>query len=110
MLRAAGPLILAMAGCRTISAACEPARAFRPWDAVPAARQATPEDRMPARDLPDALIAFYQGHMRAAHLPGAGCRLRPTCSLFARRAFQKWSALGFVLVADRLFVREHPFM
>jgi putative component of membrane protein insertase Oxa1/YidC/SpoIIIJ protein YidD len=61
-------------------------------------------------DVPDLLIAFYQRHLRPMRLPGEGCRLRPTCSIFAREALRKWRLLGFILVADRLFIREHPFM
>jgi putative component of membrane protein insertase Oxa1/YidC/SpoIIIJ protein YidD len=104
--RLAGALALALAGCRTAGPRCEPVAPFVPWDSSPA----QPAERSAARDLPDALLAFYQAHMRAPHLPGGGCRLRPTCSVFARQAFQRWYAAGFLLVADRLFVREHPFM
>jgi putative component of membrane protein insertase Oxa1/YidC/SpoIIIJ protein YidD len=104
-------LLLTVLACRSApSPRCETVPAFGPWDARDALPAPGTDDGSGARDLPDALIAFYQRHMRAPHLPGTGCRLRPTCSVFARQAFQKWYLFGFVLVADRLFVREHPLM
>jgi putative component of membrane protein insertase Oxa1/YidC/SpoIIIJ protein YidD len=91
---------------------CRPRVAYAPWDAAPpTSTRATPLGRgLDAAGPGDALIAFYQRRMRAPEIPGAGCRFRPSCSTFAREAVRRWSIFGFVLIVDRLFVREHPFM
>jgi putative component of membrane protein insertase Oxa1/YidC/SpoIIIJ protein YidD len=84
--------------------------AYTPWDAQPAHGAAGLSSGEDPAGPGDALVAFYQRRMRAPELPGAGCRFRPSCSTFAREAVRKWSLFGFVLIVDRLFVREHPFM
>ncbi len=88
---------------------CTPVAAFVPWDHASRTRPAR-FDSDSAAGISDGLLALYQHHLRRPTLPGQGCRLRPTCSVFARQALQQWHIFGFVLVADRLFVREHPFM
>lgn len=85
---------------------------FTPWDA-PGPAPIVSTAVMPGGaggGLADGLISFYQRDMRSPHLPGQGCRMRPTCSVYARIAIERWYVLGLVLIADRLFVREHPFM
>lgn len=89
--------------------------AFHPWDAATTAgsgsRPAVDKPRGESDgDLPDRLLAIYQRSLRRPARPGWGCRLRPSCSAFARQALQKWRAAGLILVADRLFVREHALM
>jgi len=98
---------IALAACGIGASPCPPpARPFAPWDA----RRPTPAAVAPPRDLADALVVMYQRRLRAPRLPGEGCRLRPTCSEFARGALARWRVLGLALIADRLFVREHPLM
>lgn len=109
-------------GCMgTTPLPCPPVPAFAPWDMAPEpdqqdrstalpARESPSRAPLPAADLADALIATYQQHLRAPHLPGDGCRLRPTCSAFGREALSRYHVLGWVWLADRLVIREHPGM
>jgi len=62
-----------------------------------------------ARGAADGLIAWYQRALRRPEMPDTGCPFYPSCSTFARRALDRWGVLAFVLIADRLFVREHPW-
>lgn len=95
---------------RSLLPTCDQPIAFTPWD------DAQPDRRDPltrgeqTADLADGLVAWYQRRLRADDPPGLGCRLAPSCSTFARLALRKWRVLGLVLIADRLFVREHPYM
>jgi putative component of membrane protein insertase Oxa1/YidC/SpoIIIJ protein YidD len=66
------------------------------------------DDGGDSRGAADGLIAWYQRALRRPELPGTGCPFYPSCSAFARQALDRWGVLGFVLIADRLFVREHP--
>ena len=89
--------------------ACPVVKPFAPWDAsrpspAPSATRKTPDEPFAA------LIGFYQRNMRSPKLPGEGCRLRPTCSVYGRQSLERWRALGVLLLADRLLVREHAFM
>jgi len=110
-------LVMLGSGCeaRRLKERCEPRPAFAPWDdlarsdAVPGQGDSL-DSGAAVSGLSDGLIAFYQRHMRHAHLPGQGCRLRPTCSVYGRLAVRKWGPIGLILTADRIFVREHPFM
>ena len=81
--------------------------AFAPWDALPVTGKPAVS---PPADLPDFLLAAYQRHGRAPQLPGEGCRFRPTCSAYAREAFERWKVLGVIWTADRLLVRESAGM
>lgn len=107
-------LLVAAAGCRiAVGTRCAPTRAFAPWDAAaprPSPAAAALEQGHAISGLADALVAVYQRHLRDPMLPAQGCRLTPSCSVFARRALGRWNLFGAVLVIDRLIVREHAFM
>jgi putative component of membrane protein insertase Oxa1/YidC/SpoIIIJ protein YidD len=98
---------LVLAACAVRDPHCAVRPAFAPWDER---APAPPVEVAPARDLADGLVALYQRRLRAPRRPGEGCLLRPTCSEFARIALDRWRVLGLVLIADRLFVREHLWM
>jgi putative component of membrane protein insertase Oxa1/YidC/SpoIIIJ protein YidD len=108
-------LALAAGGCGVHSRpllTCSAAQAFAPWDAAgpaPGVAGGGPRaDR--SGGLFTGLIGVYQRRMRAPREPGQGCRLRPTCSAYGRQSLERWGALGVLLIADRLVVREHAFM
>ncbi len=54
-----------------------------------------------------ALIRFYQRQISPAF--PARCRFRPTCSVYAREAIEKYGALKGGYLALRRFLRCHPF-
>ncbi len=115
-LRAAVPK--ATPGADARCAAIRASATFDPWDlpwdvpwdvsGAPAGPSAAPPGA--PGGAADGLVALYQRHLRRPHVKGSGCRLRPTCSAFAREAIAKWRLGAVVLVADRLFVREHALM
>jgi len=86
---------------------CEVSRPFEPWDT--AAVTAPPPPIAPAGGLADALLATYQRSLRRPEQGAAGgCPFEPTCSHFARQAFDRYGLAGLLLVVDRLLIREHP--
>lgn len=52
-------------------------------------------------------IRFYQRHISPAFPPR--CRFRPTCSMYAFEAIQKYGALKGGWLALKRFARCHPF-
>jgi len=54
-----------------------------------------------------ALIRFYQRHISPAF--PSKCRFRPTCSVYAYEAIQKYGPLKGGWLALRRFLRCHPF-
>ena len=52
-------------------------------------------------------IRFYQRHISPAFPPR--CRFRPTCSMYAFEAIQKYGALKGGWLALRRLFRCHPF-
>jgi membrane protein insertion efficiency factor YidD len=90
-------ILAIVAGCASgprVGSPCAGPPAFLPFDdAKPRTRPSPPDGIL------DALVAFYQGNLRAHEPKQAGCPFAPTCSVYAREA----------LIVDRLIVREHPF-
>jgi len=87
-----------------VGSPCAGPAAFAPFDERVAARAT------PAPDgILDALVAFYQAHLRAPTPKTAGCPFAPTCSVYAREALHRYGPFALVLIVDRLIVREHPF-
>lgn len=85
---------------------CEVARSFEPWDS--AAVTAPPPPNAHAGGLADALLATYQRSLRRPEKGSAGgCPFEPSCSHFARQAFDRYGLAGLLLVVDRLLIREH---
>ena len=54
-----------------------------------------------------SLIGVYQRHISPA-FPGK-CRFRPTCSVYAIQAIEKYGALKGGCLALRRILRCHPF-
>ena len=54
-----------------------------------------------------ALIRFYQRHISPNYPPR--CRFRPTCSVYAYQAIQKYGALKGGWLALRRLLRCNPF-
>ena len=54
-----------------------------------------------------ALIGVYQRHISPA-FPGK-CRFRPTCSVYALEAIQKYGAMKGGILALKRLLRCHPF-
>jgi putative component of membrane protein insertase Oxa1/YidC/SpoIIIJ protein YidD len=104
---------VAAAACQPVArvgAHCTSERPFAPFDvARSTAASAGVDDASPAGPdgIVDGLVAWYQAHARARTLPGTGCPFAPTCSAYARTALRRYGPLGWILIVDRLFVREH---
>jgi hypothetical protein len=63
-----------------------------------------------ADGVAEGLIVFYQRHMRAPTMPGHGCPFHPSCSEYARHAYQRYGIFGgTVLSFDRLLIRSHLY-
>ena len=54
-----------------------------------------------------ALIVFYQRYISQAF--PSKCRFRPTCSVYALEAIQKYGMMKGSYLALRRFLRCHPF-
>jgi len=54
-----------------------------------------------------ALIVFYQRYISPAF--PSKCRFRPTCSVYALEAIQKYGMMKGSYLALRRFLRCHPF-
>ncbi len=105
VIAAAMVALLGACGGSLAGSPCAGGPSFAPFDAAPPHAAAVVE---PADGPADGVLAWYQRALRRTELPGTGCPFYPSCSVFARRALDRWGALGFVLIADRLLVREHP--
>jgi putative component of membrane protein insertase Oxa1/YidC/SpoIIIJ protein YidD len=108
---------LGACGGARLESPCTAGPAFAPFDLhlTPARRAPDADDDASAaeggaaRGVADGLVGWYQRLLRRPELPGAGCPFYPSCSVFARRALDRWGVFALVLIADRLFVREHPW-
>ena len=100
-------ILAIVAGCASgprVGSPCAGPPAFLPFDdAKPHTRPSPPDGIL------DALVAFYQGNLRAHEPKQAGCPFAPTCSVYAREALHRYGPFALVLIVDRLIVREHPF-
>ena len=95
-----------------ISPKFHPDASFADWDesnrTEPADQLSPTADSATPSGAADALLVTYQKYLRRPMRKGEGCPFRPSCSAFARQAFQRYREIGgVVLTLDRLFVREN---
>lgn len=55
------------------------------------------------------LIKFYQKVISRYVFPGPHCRFTPTCSEYARQAYEKYGFLKGTYLAVRRILKCHPF-
>lgn len=58
-----------------------------------------------------SLIHFYQKHLSPTlvHSLGHSCRFTPTCSEYARDAFEKYSFFPALIMSLKRILRCHPW-
>ena len=55
------------------------------------------------------LIRFYQKYLSPTIFAGAHCRFQPTCSEYARQAFEKYSFSKAPILTIKRILKCHPF-